>query len=444
MDDWKVVPIGDVAEIFDGPHATPKTIDSGPIFLGIGALENGRINLGETRHVTPADFATWTRRVKPRPRDVVFSYETRLGQVAMIPDNFECCLGRRMGLVRVNQNKLDPHFFLYSYLSPQFQEFLRSRTIPGATVDRLPLKDFPSFPISLPPMDIQRSIASLLSSIDDKIELNRRMNETLEAMAQAIFRDWFVDFGPVRRKLEGTTDPVAIMGGLTPDPARAAELAGLFPDGFGTDDAPEGWRLMSLSDVADQYKGTVNPQTLPGELFEHYSLPAHDTGQAPARDLGIDIKSNKVPVPSGAILVSKLNPETLRVWAPTEYAGLPQVASTEFLVFTPKKSAGRGLLYFLFRDPIVRQIMEGMVTGTSKSHQRISPPALLQTKLVVGEGLAFAAFEALAEPMLRRSLALRAENRALAETRDYLLPRLMSGEVRVGELGAQTRSEIAA
>jgi type I restriction enzyme S subunit len=77
--------------------------------------------------------------------------------------------------------------------------------------------------------------------------------------------------------------------------------------------------------------------------------------------------------------------------------------------------------------------MEGMVTGTSKSHQRISPPALLQTKLVVGERMTFAAFEELAEPILLRCLALRAENRTLAETRDYLLPRLMSGEVRVGD-----------
>jgi type I restriction enzyme S subunit len=103
----------------------------------------------------------------------------------------------------------------------------------------------------------------------------------------------------------------------------------------------------------------------------------------------------------------------------------------------PKPLAGRGLLYFLFRDPIVRQIMEGMVTGTSKSHQRISPPALLQTKLVVGDQVPFAAFEKIAEPMLRRSLALRVENRTLAEARDYLLPRLMSGEVRVGDFQSE-------
>jgi len=266
------------------------------------------------------------------------------------------------------------------------------------------------------------------------------MNETLEAMAQAIFRDWFVDFGPVRRKLAGAAGPVEIMGGLTHDPASATAMAKLFPGEFGGGDLPTGWRLMALSAVADHCKGAVNPQALPDVLFEHYSLPAYDSGREAARDLGASIKSNKVPVPAGAVLLSKLNPEIPRVWAPSDATGLPQVASTEFLVFKPKPGASRGLLYFLFRDPIVRQIMEGMVTGTSKSHQRISPPALLKTDLVVGDDAAFAGFNELAEPILRRVLALRAENRTLAETRDYLLPRLMSGEVRVGDVA----SEIAA
>ena len=108
--DSPVVPIGDVAEVFDGPHATPKTVDVGPVFLGISALQDGKINLGETRHVTPQDFRQWTRRVKPQTDDVVFSYETRLGQAAIIPEGLECCLGRRMGLVRVNRKRIDPRF----------------------------------------------------------------------------------------------------------------------------------------------------------------------------------------------------------------------------------------------------------------------------------------------------------------------------------------------
>ncbi|MDH4082772.1 MAG: restriction endonuclease subunit S [Nitrospira sp.] len=148
--DSPAVPIGDVAEVFDGPHATPKTVDAGPVFLGISALQDGKINLGETRHVTPQDFRQWTRRVKPQTDDVVFSYETRLGQAAIIPEGLECCLGRRMGLVRVNRKRVDPRFFVYQYISPPFRKFLDSKTVRGATVDRIALKEFPSFPVSLP------------------------------------------------------------------------------------------------------------------------------------------------------------------------------------------------------------------------------------------------------------------------------------------------------
>ena len=159
------MPISEVGEVFDGPHATPKTVDAGPIFLGISSLQDGHINLGETRHVTADDFQKWTRRVKPQAGDVVFSYETRLGQTAIIPEGLECCLGRRMGLVRVNRKRLDPRFFVFQYISPTFRKFLDSKTIRGATVDRIALKEFPSFPISLPPIDVQKAIVAKLDEL---------------------------------------------------------------------------------------------------------------------------------------------------------------------------------------------------------------------------------------------------------------------------------------
>ena len=148
-------------------------------------------------------------------------------------------------------------------------------------------------------------------------------------------------------------------------------------------------------------------------------------------DAGSSIKSNKTPVPQGAILLSKLNPETLRVWLPNDRVNVAQIASTEFLVFAPKAGASRSLLFALFRDPDFRTLMQGMVTGTSKSHQRISPPALLAQEVLSADQALFPAFASLVEPMLERLLASRAENQSLAETRDYLLPRLMSGTVRV-------------
>lgn len=188
---WPTISIGEVCDgIFDGPHATPAKIDSGAVFLGIWNIENGRIDLSTTEHISEADWPRWTRRVEPTEGDLVFSYETKLGCGALIPAGLRCCLGRRMALARPNRRKVDPRFLLYTFLAPEFQESIRNYTISGSTVDRIPLLEFPKFPIRLPPLPEQRAIARVLGALDDKIELNRRVNRTLEDMARALFNDW--------------------------------------------------------------------------------------------------------------------------------------------------------------------------------------------------------------------------------------------------------------
>ena len=192
---YPAVPIGNVGVVFDGPHATPKTVDAGPIFLGISALRDGYVNLGETRHVTPEDFRKWTRRVMPRPGDVVFSYETRLGEAAIIPEGLECCLGRRMGLVRVDPRRVDPRFFVYQYVSAPFREFLNSRTVRGATVDRIALKEFPSFPIALPPLSEQVRVANLFDGLRAETQrlesIYRQKLAALETLKKSLLHQAF-------------------------------------------------------------------------------------------------------------------------------------------------------------------------------------------------------------------------------------------------------------
>ena len=97
---WRVRELGEVVEIFDGPHATPRKTQRGPIFLGIANLKSGRIDLSETEHLSEEDYQRWTRRVTPMKGDIVFSYETRLGEAALVPAGVKLCLGRRMGLLR--------------------------------------------------------------------------------------------------------------------------------------------------------------------------------------------------------------------------------------------------------------------------------------------------------------------------------------------------------
>ena len=274
------------------------------------------------------------------------------------------------------------------------------------------------------PMDVdeQRAIAHILGTLDDKIELNRRMNETLEAMAQALFKSWFVDFDPVRAKMAGR------------DTGLPQHLTDLFPDrlvGSELGEIPEGWGVESLEMIAQLEKATVKPEDHTTEEFEHFSLPAYDSGQLPALDLGSTIKSNKTLVPSQAVLLSKLNPEIQRVWLPASASSCRQISSTEFLVFTPKPPIGRAGLYSLFNTQSFRDLLKGMVTGTSKSHQRVAPKSLAMQAMIVPADRLANKFEGFAWPMLERTLRNKSENHTLTSLRDTLLPKLISGEIRV-------------
>ena len=260
-DGWREVPLGEIAEIYDGPHATPQKTGSGPVFLGISNLVDGRIDLSTSEHLSEHDYLTWTRRVTPIPGDIVFSYETRLGEAAAIPDGLRCCLGRRMGLLRPRAELVDSRFLLYAYLGPSFQEILRCRAVQGSTVDRILLGELGSFPIKLPRnVEEQGAIAHVLGTLDDKIELNRRMNETLEAMARALFKSWFVDFDPVRAKMEGRWRRYESLPGLP------ADLYDLFPDRLVDSELgeiPEGWEVKALGECYDLTMG----QSPPGSTY---------------------------------------------------------------------------------------------------------------------------------------------------------------------------------
>jgi type I restriction enzyme S subunit len=178
--------IGDVADIFDGPHATPRKTIEGPWFLSISSLKRGRLDLSESAQISEEDFTRWTRRVTPGVGDLLFSYETRLGEAALMPPDIRACLGRRMALMRPRQGCVDSIFFLYSYLRIEFQETIRRRTIHGATVDRIPLVELPSWRIRILDSDEHRPLANLLSALHNKMVLSQRENDTLRELRDTL------------------------------------------------------------------------------------------------------------------------------------------------------------------------------------------------------------------------------------------------------------------
>ncbi|BBZ54300.1 restriction endonuclease subunit S [Mycolicibacterium phocaicum] len=170
---------GELGQLFDGPHATPTRLSSGPYFLNISSLKSGRLDLAESDHVSEEDFTKWTRRVTPQEGDLLFSYETRIGEAALMPGHLQACLGRRMALLRPDRTVMDPVFLLHFYLSPAFQRIIAMHTIHGATVPRLGLATMPEWKVAVPSFEAQQQIAGVLGSLQKSIVHAERENERL-------------------------------------------------------------------------------------------------------------------------------------------------------------------------------------------------------------------------------------------------------------------------
>lgn len=319
-------------------------------------------------------------------------------------------------VVRGNR-EADTRFLMYSLAASDISGYLTGSTMPKLTQGNLN-----RIPILTPPLREQRAIAHTLGTLDDKINLNRRIEETLEAITQALFKSWFVDFNPVRAKAQSRDIglPKSIADHL---PSRVVDSE--------VGEIPEGWTTGEFGQVVDHLRETVTPEFEPDAEFLHFSLPAYDDGQQPRIETGDKIKSNKWRVSSGAVLLSKLNPEIVRVWMVDFEEEERPVCSTEFLVLSPIPPVGRCYLYCLCKSSRFRKVLEGLVTGTSKSHQRAQVGAILRIEVVVPPISILEVFERTAAPMLDRVLACRRESATLAALRDTLLPKLISGELRV-------------
>lgn len=421
---WPKAKIGDVAEVFDGPHATPSKTLSGPIFLGIAALNRGRLDLRDVEHLSEEDFVKWTRRVTPRPGDVVFSYETRLGEAAIIPNGLRCCLGRRMGLVRPRKETLDPQYFLYQYLGPTFQAFLRSRTVHGSTVDRIPLVDFPHYLIDLPPLEEQRAIAAILGTLDDKIELNRQINETLEAIVRAIFKSWFIDFDPVRAKASGES-PKSICRrlGLTTD------LLALFPNRlvdseFGK--MPEGWDIKPLDEIADYLNGLALQKYPPESELEW--LPVIKIAQLKSGStVGADRASHNLNpdylVDDGDVLFSWSGSLEVDVWC----GGRGALNQHLFKVISSRYPKW----FFFYWTMQHLAHFRAIASGKAVTMGHIQRRHLTEALCAVPPSQLLERADGVIMVMFQYQIENRKQSRTISATRDALLPKLLSGEIRL-------------
>lgn len=428
MGEWKDIRVGDlVAEgtllVSDGYRVRNEELDGeGTPFVRGGDIGDGWIDTDVADHVAPR----YRDRILPklsRPGDVAFITKGSVGRVGRLrPGQPTVVFAPQIAWWRVlDGSRLDPGFVFYLLRGPAFQASLYGVMTHGSMVaDYVSISQQLDFVVRVPALPEQRRIAGILGAFDDKIELNRRMSETLEAMAQALFRSWFVDFDPVRAKAGGR------------DPGLPTYLSDLFPDrlvGSDLGDVPEGWRIAPLSEIASLRRTPIDPASSPREVFRHYSLPAFDQGRRPALDAGADIKSLKTIVPKGSVLLSKLNPEIPRVWLPNIDQDGRSICSTEFLVLEARAPVSATYVYEYLQSAGFRRAMERMVTGTSKSHQRVQASAVLGIAGVVPGAAVAEAFDRITSPLLRRAQIGRRQVIGLERARDALLPALLTGAI---------------
>ncbi len=306
--------------------------------------------------------------------------------------------------------------------------------VTGSTIPKLSQSSLNRLMVPCPSLEEQMQIVQLLGSLDDKIELNRRMNGTLEAMAQAIFRDWFVDFGPTRRKLEGATDPLTIMGGLVQDTERAQVLADLFPATMGDDGLPEGWREKELGTLVVLLKRGLTPSYCDGGIpvinqkcirngqVNFAIARRHDSVKRPPKERALQEED---------VLVNSTGVGTLGRVATVR--GLKEEATADSHVTICRADADRisKVVFSLFLEG-QQSLIETMGHG-STGQTELSPSSLAALRIPVAPSQIQKAFDEIAAPLRSKVTANTEQSLALAATRDLLLPKLMSGEIRLSE-----------
>ena len=422
--------IQELSEVFDGPHATPTKTEEGPFYLSISSLKNGTLDLSQSARLSELDFLKWTKRVTPKKGDLLFSYETRLGEAALMPDGIKACLGRRMGIVRPDPKRVLPEYLLYSYLAPEFQSVIASNTITGATVDRLSLTDFQTFEMRVPPIEQQRRVASVLSALDAKISLNNRINKQLEEMAKLLYDYWFVQFDfPI------TAAQAAAMGKprLEGKPYRASGGKMIFNEALKRK-IPEGWLPGNLEMLGKIVGGSTpstkkteyfckvgTPWVTPKDLSDNSGNRFIDHGALDVTSEGIKAASLKL-LPAGTVLMSSR--------APIGYLGIarnPVTTNQGFKSFVSAKGYSSDYIYFTLKH--FMKLIKANASGST--FKEISGGTLKAVQIHLPLGELVAKFTEHASRLSSQQSLLEQQNQQLIELRDWLLPMLMNGQVTV-------------
>lgn len=305
-------------------------------------------------------------------------------------------------------------FFVYSVASPQVQHTIRNwcNTTVQATLN---LKEVKALPLPWPDHSTRQAIASVLGALDDKIELNRRLDETLEAMARAIFKDWFVDFGPTRAKMEGR------------EPYLAPDLWSLFPNRLDDVGKPEGWEIGRLGDTLIQRVERLEPSdwTTSNPYVPIDCISPRNLALAESRP-GKEAQSSLIRFYPGDLLFGAMRPYFHKVCI----APFHGTTRTTVIVLMPKTECDFSFSCLLLHEPTTIEYATNHSTGTTIPYATWKG-SLEEMPIIMPPRRVRQAFQRIVHPLLMKLPTTYFENQALAATRNLLLPKLMSGEIRI-------------
>ena len=423
-DEWDEVPLSALAELSGGfAFKSGDYTPSGRFILRtLNISDDGDINRDDAVYL-PEALCSQFNRFELKPADTLFvMVGATLGKIGFVREkDLPALLNQNMWLIRAKPEKADPRFLHYAFRHG-VKESLGWAS--GSARDFVRRDDYRNLKLLTPPLTEQRAIAHILGTLDDKIEVNRRMNETLEAMARALFKSWFVDFDPIRAKVEGH------------DPSLPAPIADLFPARLVASELgelPEGWESVPLPDAVE-----VNPSRAlrKGEIAPYLdmaSMPTqgHTPDQVVQRAFGSGMR-----FVNGDTLVARITPclENGKT-AYVDFLEEGQVGwgSTEYIVLHPKPPLPNEFAYCLARSDGFREFAIQSMTGSS-GRQRVPAESLSHYMLPLPPKPVAEQFGTIVRPLFARADAVMRESRTIAALRDTLLPKLISGELKVKDM----------
>jgi type I restriction enzyme, S subunit len=433
--DWQVLTLAQAGiSLVDCDHRTPPGIEEGYPYIAIPQLKDGHVALEGVRRISREHLDEWTKKLKPREHDVIVVRRCNSGVSAVVPRGVEWAIGQNLVVLRANGEHVRPRFLRWLVRGEDWWEQVRKYINVGAVFDSLKCRDIPNFEVTVPPLDEQDRICEVLDAVDHRIDLLRQTNATLESIAQALFKSWFIDFDPVRAKAEGREPEGmdAATAALFPTELQDSELGSI----------PKGWFVQPIGDLVEAVGGSTpdtKNETFWQPAVHHWTSPKDLSGatapvllstERKVSDAGL-AKISSGLLPEGTLLMSSR--------APIGYLSLSQVPvaiNQGYIAMPPGGRLPPAYLYFWCQ--LNMDAIKGRANGSTFmeiSKKAFRPiPALLPSAEVVKK------FDDFASAVFSRVTTNEKQARALAELRDTLLPRLISGKLRLPEAQAEVEA----